>query len=334
MSAIPTSYPLPLLQSPVAFGRSSVYFVTMIHQEDRFLGPDGLELHEQYWLPEAKSTAAVGIVHGFQEHGGRYAELAEVLTRNGYCAYALDLRGHGRSEGPRVMVSSFEEYLADLDIFLDRIHQRESDKPVFLFGHSMGAAIVALIAITRQPQIGDCTNFHGHHACMVGENGTVPFDSRKIAGIILSAPPVQVGGQVFPVLRHLAGWVSRVWPSLRLVHMGSRFISRDPEVVADFRRDPLVYHGRFPVRTGAEILRAGKQIQDSANLLRLPLLILHGTGDLVTSSEGSRLLHMRAGSCDKTLHLYEGLYHDLLHEPEKEHVKADIVAWIKEKSNK
>jgi alpha-beta hydrolase superfamily lysophospholipase len=89
-----------------------------------------------------------------------------------------------------------------------------------------------------------------------------------------------------------------------------------------------VFHGRFPVRTGAEILRAAKRIQTDARRLTLPLLVLHGTGDFVTDPKGSRLLVARAGSADKTLRLYTGLYHEVLSEPEREHVVADLVAWL------
>ena len=110
--------------------------------------------------------------------------------------------------------------------------------------------------------------------------------------------------------------------------MGSSSVSRDPEAVAQFKSDPLVFHDRFPVRTGAEILNAARSIQEEILQVRLPLLILHGTGDRVASAEGSRKLHLRAASHDKTLHLYEGLYHELLSEPEREQVVDDLVRWL------
>ena len=110
--------------------------------------------------------------------------------------------------------------------------------------------------------------------------------------------------------------------------MGCSFLSRDPAVVEAFRNDPLVFHGGFPVRTGAEILRAASRLQTAAECLTLPLLVLHGTGDIVTDPHGSRLLVARASSTDKTLRLYPGLYHDLLHEPEREQVLADLLAWL------
>jgi acylglycerol lipase len=273
----------------------------MPHHETHFAGYDGLDLYQQCWLPEAESAAVVAVVHGVNEHSGRYARLAEALNRRGYAVYAMDLRGHGKSAGPRAEIRSFDEYLDDLALFLDRVAQCEPGKPLFLLGHSMGGAIAALFVTIRR---------------------------SRLHGLVLSAPAVLVGGRVFPVLRHLAALFSRITPRLRFVRMGCRFISRDPQIIAEFKRDPLVFHGRFPVRTGAEILRAAKQIQATVQQLELPLLILHGTGDIVTDCEGSRRLHLGAGSHDKTLYLYEGLYHEVLSEPEKEKVIGDLLAWL------
>jgi alpha-beta hydrolase superfamily lysophospholipase len=273
----------------------------MPYEEDGFEAEDGLVLHEHRWLPERDAKGVLVMLHGFLEHAGRYAEAAAELNRHGYAVYAMDLRGHGKSEGERVFIESFSQYLGDIEVLLRRVRAREPEKPVFLFGHSMGGTIFAMLAATRPP------------------------DAR---GVVLSAPAVLVGGGVFPVLRHLAGLVSRVFPRLRVVRMGLRYVSRDPEVVAEIQRDPLVFHGRFPVRTGAEVLSAARLVQDVIPAMALPLLILHGTGDRVTDPEGSRRLHARASSSDKTLNLYEGLYHDLLHEPEKERVMADLVEWL------
>lgn len=273
----------------------------MPHDEGHFRTPDGLSLYEQRWLPAGESRAVVLLVHGFTEHSGRYARVAGELNRQGYAVYAMDLRGHGKSEGDRVFVRTFDDYLADLDQFLGRVRQRESDKPLFLFGHSMGGTIVGLYAARRQPQVN---------------------------GVVLSAPAAVVGKGVFPILRRLATLFGHLLPRMRVVRMGSSFVSRDPEVVAQFKSDPLVFHDRFPVRTGAEILHAARSIQEEILQVRLPLLILHGTGDRVASAEGSRKLHLRAASHDKTLHLYEGLFHELLSEPEREQVVDDLVRWL------
>jgi alpha-beta hydrolase superfamily lysophospholipase len=170
----------------------------------------------------------------------------------------------------------------------------------------MGGAIVLWLAITRRP---------------------------AVAGLIVSAPAVSVGDRVFPLLRRLAGVCSRVAPWLRLVRVGGKRISRDPAVIADFQADPLVFHGRFPVRTGAEILRIGREIRRGAESINLPILILHGTADVVTDPVGSREVYKGASSADKTLQLYPGLYHDLFHEPEHSQVTSDVLAWLAARSD-
>jgi acylglycerol lipase len=276
----------------------------MSHHEEPFEANDGLLLYEHCWLPEQEAAAVVVIVHGICEHGGRYARLADDLNRRGYAVYALDLRGHGRSQGDRVLVRAFDQYVDDVQSLLSRVAAQQPGKPLFLLGHSMGGLIAASLA-TRQPP--------------------------GVRGLILSAPAIMVGGEVFPVLRRLAWLASAVWPTLRLVRLGCRFMSRDPAVIKAFENDPLVFHGRFPVRTGAEILRAAKHIQTEAGRITLPMLILQGTRDIAADPKGSRLLLARAGSDDKTLRLYTGLYHELFSEPERDSVVADMADWLDER---
>jgi acylglycerol lipase len=267
----------------------------------------GLKLFLQRWLPEGEVRAAVALVHGINEHGGRYARLAEALNRRGIAVHAIDLRGFGRSEGERGLVLNFDEFLDDAEQLLARTAADHTGKPLFLLGHSMGGEIAVWLVIARQP---------------------------KIDGLILSAPALLIGGKVFPILRHLAAFASLVWPRLRLRRMGTRFMSRDPKVIADFKNDPLVYHGKFPVRMGAEILRVIKLIRRRMETIRVPLLVMHGTRDIVTDPAGSRQLHARAASTDKTLHLYPGLYHEIFNEPEREQVIEDLIAWIEKRSGK
>jgi len=217
--------------------------------------------------------------------------------------WAYDHQGHGRSEGARVFVRRFDDYLDDLEIFLRRVAGRHSDKPLLVFGHSMGGAITGLLAAAGR------------------------LDAR---GLALSAPAARTGPKVFPLLRHLARLAGALAPKLRIVRMGHGFVSRDPEVVERFRDDPLVFHGRIPCRTGAEVLAAAPRLLNSADQIRLPLLILQGTGDVVVDPRGAEELHRRAGSPDKTLKLYPELYHDVLSEPERQQVLDDLLAWLDE----
>jgi len=269
--------------------------------EDFFPTRDGLRLFERRWLPSGEPRAEVMLVHGIIEHGGRYVPTAEALARRGYAVAVMDLRGHGKSDGPRCWVRSFEEYVDDLDGFFDRTVRRAQGKPVFVLGHSLGGLIAVLWCIRCQP---------------------------KLNGLILSGPALQIRHRLFPWLRRLAVVGSMLFPRLRMVRLGGRRISRDPAIVAQFHDDPLVFHGRIPVRTGAEILRAGGLVQAAFKQVRAPLLILHGAADRVAAIEASQKLVQRAAATDKTLRLYPELYHEVLNEPEKERVLADLIQWI------
>jgi acylglycerol lipase len=280
---------------------------SMLHHVDHFLAEDNLRLHYQCWRPEAGAKAAVVAVHGFTEHGGRYAQIAERLQRRGYAVYAMDLRGHGHSEGPRCYIRTFDQHLDDFGRMLDRVRQCETGKPIFLFGHSMGGLIITLYAIRRQPEV---------------------------RGMVVSGAVLRVGDKAFPWLRHLAGAVGCLLPGLRVVRLGARYLARDPQAVADYVNDPLVFHGRFPVRAGAEMLRAAELARGQMEAVCLPLLILHGTGDVACDCEGSRELYCRAASADKTLRLYEGYYHAIFWEPEREQVMSDLVEWLEARVQK
>jgi acylglycerol lipase len=273
----------------------------MPQREAWLVASDGLRLRRRSWLPSGEPAAQIVFVHGFTEHSLRYADVAEAISCRGYAVHAIDLRGHGASQGPRVWVRSFDEYLGDVERFLGQLREASPTTPTFLWGQSLGGAIATLVAVDRRP---------------------------ALDGLILSAPLLKMPDHLFPVLRYLAPFVSRILPRLRITRVRVKRLSRDPQVVAAFEADQLNFRGRFPVRTGAEILRAVRRIRRRMEAVELPLLLLHGTGDVVTDPEGSRRLHARAASNDKTLKLYEGLYHDLLHEPEWREVLDDMLAWI------
>jgi len=273
----------------------------MRHHQDYFAAADGTRRSENVWLPDGPTRATVLVQHGFTEHAGRYAHVAEALTARDIAVYAADLRGHGQSDGPRAWIASFDEYLDDVETYLNRVRAAQPAGPVFLLGHSLGGTIAALGVAER---------------------------SWPLAGLVLSAAAIQAHDRLFPVLRRLASLVSRLWPRLRIVRMGTAMFSRDPDNTARFQSDSLVFHGRFPVRTGAEILRAMDRLVACAGEMHGPLLSLQGTGDAGMDPAGSQALLARAGSSDKTLKLYPGLYHDLLGEPERAAILAAVLAWI------
>ncbi|MFO0578494.1 MAG: alpha/beta hydrolase [Polyangia bacterium] len=273
----------------------------LVHNSGSFAGSDGVRLFEQSWRPADGGKAVVVIVHGLKDHSSRYADFAADLVRHGYAVYGLDQRGHGYSEGRRVWVDTFEQLVADLDGFVRRVREREPGKPIFLFGHSMGGAVVTTLALKRTPDV---------------------------RGLVLSGPALQVTTDVTPFKIKATRSFGKSNPRLAVFKMPDENFSRDERSVAALRDDPAVYHGAGPARMAAEVLGAIDYIQQHMEDLTLPVLALHGTADRLTNPDGSKALVERARSSDKALKLYPGVYHDLLHEPERAQVQADIEAWL------
>ncbi len=270
------------------------------HHEEIFAGARGVKLHAEWWRPrEGKPRAALVVVHGLKDYGGRYAAFAEKLAADGFAVYAADLRGHGRSGGRRVSIDTFDDYTDDLDIFFRRVQAREPQTTMFLFGHSMGGAIATLYTITYHPDL---------------------------HGLILSGAALDVDASGITIAGTRA--VNGIDPNAGLFQLDLHDFSRDPNVVREGLADPLVYQDGAPVHTATELIDAIDVIQKRMNEIDVPLLILHGKADKVTPPEGSEALYGKAKSNDKKLIEYPGLYHDLLHEPEKAKVESDIQSWL------
>ncbi|MEA2430024.1 MAG: hypothetical protein QOI19_497 [Thermoleophilaceae bacterium] len=270
------------------------------HEEGRFGGEGGLEIYWQAWLPEGEPRAVIVLAHGASEHGGRYAWTGEELNKRGYAVYAIDHRGHGRSAGDRAVIDRMHNAVEDLHTLVERAQGAYPGRPLVLLGHSMGGAVA--LAYTAE-----------HEDAL---------DALVLSGalaVLEAASPVQrVAGRVLSV----------VAPSLGVVAIDSSAVSRDPEVVADYDADPLNYHGKLPARTVAELSRAIDRFPDAVTHFRLPMLVMHGTADRLVPIAGSEMVVDRAGSEDKTFKRYDGLFHEILNEPERQQVLDDIADWL------
>lgn len=273
----------------------------VVHEEGLFDGTGGLKLFEQSWHPQGSAKGALIMVHGLKDHSSRYGDAAEQLAHRGYAVYAFDLRGHGRSEGVRAYTERFDDYLNDLQLFVARVQQREPGKPLFLFGHSMGGAIATLFTLTRKPEL---------------------------RGLILSGPALKPGSDVSGFLIATTKMLSGIAPHAAVLELDNKSFSRDSNVVAAMESDPFVYNKPMPARTAGELLGALDRIEHSMEALETPVLVMHGTLDRLTNPEGSKELVERASTDDKTLRLYEGVYHDLLHEPERVRILSEMTQWM------
>lgn len=241
------------------------------------------------------------MVHGYGEHSSRHGQTASFLAGNGCAVHTFDLRGHGRSRGKRCAVRTFDEHLCDLDVSLRRARRTWPDAPVFLLGHSLGGLICVLFVIERKP---------------------------ALSGMMLSAPSVRLGKHFSTFKVNASLLLGRLLPDFPMVRFPTASLSRDPEVVRAYRSDPLVYHGRTPARTASEIIRAVRRAEARFDRIDLPLLVMHGGRDQVADIDGSRQLHARARSEDKQLRIYDGLFHEILNEPERASVLTDLTAWL------
>jgi alpha-beta hydrolase superfamily lysophospholipase len=261
---------------------------------------DGLNLHGVTCAPSTDSKASVSIVHGIGEHIGRYETITNYLNQAGYATVMIDLRGHGKSEGKKGHSPSYENLLDDVSLLLNETKKRFPAIPQFLLGHSMGGALVLNYCLKRKPDV------TGVISLSPGLRTYAPTPSWKIS---------------------IAHFLRSVSPSMTL-HNGVKAVNltRDKKIVEKTLNDPL-YHFKISAHLGLDVIEQGEWTIEHANEWALPLLLMHGTGDRLTSPEASVEFASRSGkSC--ALKLWDGLYHELQNEPEKEKVLDFLVDWL------
>jgi acylglycerol lipase len=263
-------------------------------------GVGGLRIFWQSWLPESEPRAIVVIAHGVSEHSDRYVHVAERLVKDGYAVYAIEHRGHGRSDGTRALIDRIDHAVADLDQLVFHAAAQHPDIQVFLLGHSMGGAVAVSYAVRHQDRLSGL------------------MLSGALAALEAAPAHMRIAARVLSVLA----------PKLPLVEIDATLVSRDPAVVKEYVEDPLVYHGKLPVRTIAELASAIDAFPTGAARITIPTLIMYGTADGLCPPEGSVMLGERIGAEDVTVRAYEGLYHEILNEPEQGRVLDDMRAWL------
>lgn len=260
---------------------------------------DGHVLHRHEW-PIDNPKAKVLIVHGLAEHGARYGALAKDLNKAGYSCVSFDHRGNGKSTGLVAHIDSFDQLTSDLALVASK--EYDAKMPFILLSHSLGGLISTKYLID-----------HPDH----------PFSMA-----VFSAPAVKPDENMAPILRKFAPIISAIFPKLPAAKLESKYISRDPEVRAKYNSDPLIYRGKVRARKGYEILKAVEYIYTRFAEVKLPILVMHGTDDQITDPEGTQALYDGASSSDKSIKYYDGLYHEIFNEPERDQVIADTVAWM------
>jgi lysophospholipase len=265
---------------------------------------DGVRGRRIFWrssMPDdAPARAVIVLVHGLGEHSGRYDHVVARLVEEGYVVHALDHRGHGRSDGPRAFIEDMDYAIADVDTLVDRAVAAQPGVPVYMLGHSMGGLISLRYALVHQD---------------------------RLAGLILSAALAQLDAVPKP-LELVGRALSVIAPRAPLIAIDPALVSHDPAVVQAYRSDPLVHHGKVPARTAVQLADAVERFPSTVGAITVPTLILYGTADGLCAPAGSVMLGERIGAADKTVTAYDGLFHEILNEPERETVLDDIAGWL------
>lgn len=271
----------------------------MLGKEFSWRTKDQLNIYARHWKA-VETRAVVCIVHGLGEHINRYAEVAKQFNEHGFTCLGNDRRGHGQSEGERGHSPSFEHLLLEIKHLLATAKAHYKDKPIFLYGHSMGGNIVLNYLMQEQPAIA----------------GAIATGSW----IRLSNPPPSLLVQVGKIARRFAPKVSQS------NGLNAKDLSRDKEACQRYLDDPLV-HQRITFGLAMCMLDAAKKIEQFSGDLCVPVLIMHGDLDNITDPKATEALAERIDS-DVELKLWEGAYHEIQHEINKEEVIDYMVDWM------
>jgi alpha-beta hydrolase superfamily lysophospholipase len=274
--------------------------LSVMHETSGFLtGVGGVKLFQRTWKPEAPRGAMV-LVHGMNEHIGRYEHVATFFADQGYAVYGIDHRGYGQSEGPRCFVDRFEDYLTDLKQIVDQAKQ-EHGTPVMV-GHSLGG-LIAFRYASAYPE--------------------------TLRALIVSSPAFGQRTKVDPITKAMAPILSALLPRLQMkVPFTPENVCRDPEVVQKYATDPLVGRTATP-RWFIELNKASLAChQGLAAAMQLPVLFLQAGGDLLVDPDATRAIHDLVPHDRKAFKLYPDMYHEIMNDPDRNQVFHDMLEWM------
>jgi acylglycerol lipase len=273
----------------------------MKHLEGNFKSVRNADIYYQAWLPDGDVKAVLFVVHGLGEHSGRYMNHVNRFVPLGYAVYGLDHLGHGKSDGEREVIERFEDYTDTLTTYYQMVKGWQPGKPIFILGHSMGGLITSTYLLDHQ---------------------------ADFKGAIISAPAIKVGEGISSMTITMGKVLSRIAPKTGVLALDATAISHDPEVVKAYADDPLVFHGKTPARLAAEMLKTMMHVTAETGKIILPFIVIQGGEDKLVDPSGAQMLYDKAGSKDKTLKIYKGLYHEVHNEPEREVMFKDVESWL------
>jgi acylglycerol lipase len=276
----------------------------MAHFITKWKSSDNIEIFAQGWEPDTKEPkAVVCLVHGLGEHIARYSHVADAFNKEGYVLFGADLRGHGRSGGPRGHFPSIDIVMQDIDVLFEQARTRFPGLPMILYGHSLGGILVLTYALKRKP---------------------------NIKGVIATSPGLRTALEDQPAKIMAAKVLGAFIPKVALPSgLDVNAISHDKSVIEKYNHDPLV-HDKVSLGFGKIMLGTAHWALQHSGEFALPLLLLHGKGDAIAFPSGS--IDFAAPLKENCkLVLFEGAYHELHNEPEKDEVFKTMINWMDER---
>jgi alpha-beta hydrolase superfamily lysophospholipase len=274
----------------------------MGYREIEWKSADGTAMFACEWSPDPSKPlrAVVGIVHGMGEHMGRYSHVAEMLTAEGYGVIGFDQRGHGRTAGKRGHVPAYEGLLEGVDFILGEARSKHPGAPLFLFGHSMGGNVTLNYLLRRQPDI--------HGAIVTGPWLKLAFKPPSLQAVI---------GRV----------IEKIYPKYTNSRpMVADHLTSDPAMIERYVKDKLG-HGQITAKFYFGVHRAGNWALEHAKELKVPLLLMHGGDDQVTSIHASKQFAESTPALSSWKE-WPGFKHELHNETGREEVFAVIRGWL------
>ncbi|MCI5080125.1 MAG: alpha/beta hydrolase [Saprospiraceae bacterium] len=260
---------------------------------------DGIDIFGKEW-PLNDPKAVIGLVHGLGEHISRYDHVATFLNEKGYAVVGYDRRGHGQSGGKRGHAPSLQALLEEIDGLLAQCKKRYPNLPVIFYGHSMGGCLVLSHAL-RQKSSADL--------------------------VISSAPWIQLGKPPAAALESVARLINRVFPAFAIPNgLDPKQISKDEKEVKAYTSDPLV-HNKISVGCAVAMDEAASELDQFKGAFPVPVLVLHGAEDQITSPKASKGFTERLSS-EKQYELIPDSYHEIHNDFHREEVFSVIQKWL------
>ncbi|WP_010239402.1 alpha/beta hydrolase [Clostridium arbusti] len=266
---------------------------------------DGTSLFFREWLPDGNVKAVVCIVHGLGDHSNWYKGLVDYFNKNNFAVLAFDLRGHGKSEGKRGHTPSYEAFMSDIDILVNVAKKDFNNLPIFFYGHSFGGNLTINYVLRRRP---------------------------NLSGVIISSPWLSLYSNPPKPKLYSTFLLNKIWPSFLVDNIvNEAALSHNPEIIQAYSKDPLT-HSCISARLFTTAYKAGLWAIDHASNFNVPILLIHGDSDKITSPNATKTFAKRVPKNLCTLKIYDGLYHSLHNELCNKKIFSNIGEWINTKT--